>query len=149
MHERSLLALLEDAMQHGVAAMRPELERLFAAAEKSASIEEKRYLPHVAKRIEQGSLAEIMVQKLKETNGRIEPMLERMQWCLKENRPYSAQPGGCGLVQYSAKSHLPGHVHGFWHDFLDSAFSMLRHRPDFNLATVFAHSCTLNQLHIK
>jgi gamma-glutamylcysteine synthetase len=95
--ESTLLAMLEDAMRCGVAGMRPELERLLAAAEKSATIEEKRYLPLVAKRIEQGSLAEIMVQKLKEeTDGRIEPILEQMQWCLKENRPYFAEPGRCG-----------------------------------------------------
>jgi hypothetical protein len=94
--ESSLLAMLEDAMRRGVEAMRPELEKLLATAQKSASVEEMRYLPLVAKRIEQGSLAEIMVQKLKETNGRIEPILEQMQWCLKENRPYSAEPGRCG-----------------------------------------------------
>ena len=94
--ESTLLAMLEDAMRSGVAGMRPELERLFAAAEKSATIEEMRYLPLVAKRIEQGSLAEIMVQKLKDTDERIEPLLEQMQWCLKENRPYSAESGRCG-----------------------------------------------------
>ncbi|MGB5099063.1 MAG: glutamate-cysteine ligase family protein [Methanothrix sp.] len=94
--ESTLLAMLDDAMHSGVAGMRPELERLLAAAEKSATAEEKRYLPLVAKRIDQGSLAETMVQKLKETNGRIEPILEQMQWCLKENRPYSAEPGRCG-----------------------------------------------------
>ncbi|MEI8004054.1 MAG: glutamate-cysteine ligase family protein, partial [Methanothrix sp.] len=94
--ESTLLAMLEDAMRSGVAGMRPELERLFAAAEKSATIEEMRYLPLVAKRIEQGSLAEILVQKLKDTDERIEPLLEQMQWCLKENRPYSADPGRCG-----------------------------------------------------
>jgi len=94
--ESSLLAMLEDAMHRGVAGMRPELERLLAAAQKSATIEEMRYLPLVAKRIEQGSLAEIIVQKLNETNGRIEPVLAQMQWCLKENRPYSAEPERCG-----------------------------------------------------
>ena len=94
--ESSLLAMLEDAMHRGVAGMRPELEKLLAAAQKSATIEEMRYLPLVAKRIEQGSLAEIMVQKLKETNGKIEPVLAQMQWCLKENRPYSAEPERCG-----------------------------------------------------
>ena len=48
-------------------------------------------------RIEQGSLAENMVQKLKEeTDGRIEPILEQMQWCLKENRPYFAEMERCG-----------------------------------------------------
>jgi len=95
--ESSLLAMLEDAMRCGVAGMRPELERLLAQAEKSATIEEKRYLQLVEKRIERGSLAEIMVQKLKEeTDGRIEPILGQMQWCLKENRPYSSKPGRCG-----------------------------------------------------
>ena len=76
--------------------MRPELEKLVSRSTKCATIEEMRYLPLVAKRIEQGSLAEIMVQKLKETNGRIEPVLAQMQWCLKENRPYSSEPERCG-----------------------------------------------------
>jgi hypothetical protein len=93
--EGHLLAMLEDAMRHGVAGMRPELEKLFRIAQKSATEEEKRYLPVVAKRIEQGSLAEVMVQKLHE-NGEIEPFLSEMVWCLKENRPYSAEPGRCG-----------------------------------------------------
>ena len=93
--ESHLLAMLEDAMRHGVAGMRPELEKLFWIAQKSATKEEMRYLPVVAKRIEEGCLAEIMVQKLKE-GGEIEPMLAEMEWCLKENRPYSAEPGRCG-----------------------------------------------------
>ena len=93
--ESHLLAMLEDAMHHGVAGMRPELEKLLRIAQKSATIEEMRYLPVVAKRIEQGSLAEIMAQRLKE-GGEIEPMLAEMEWCLKENRPYYAEPGRCG-----------------------------------------------------
>jgi gamma-glutamyl:cysteine ligase YbdK (ATP-grasp superfamily) len=93
--ESHLLAMLEDAMRHGVAGMRPELERLLRIAQKNATIEEMRYLPVVAKRIEQGSLAEIMAQRLKE-GGEIEPMLAEMEWCLKENRPYYAEPGRCG-----------------------------------------------------
>ena len=94
--EGSLLAMLEDAMHRGVAGMRPELEKLFTQAGKKATAEERRYLPLVAKRIEQGSLAEIMVKRLRETDGRIEPLLSQMQWCLKENRPYSAEPERCG-----------------------------------------------------
>jgi gamma-glutamyl:cysteine ligase YbdK (ATP-grasp superfamily) len=93
--ESHLLAMLEDAMHHGVAGMRPELEKLLRIAQKNATIEEMRYLPVVAKRIEQGSLAEIMAQRLKE-GGEIEPMLAEMEWCLKENRPYYAEPGRCG-----------------------------------------------------
>ena len=93
--ESHLLAMLEDAMRHGVAGMRPELEKLLRIAQKSATIEEMRYLPVVAKRIQQGSLAEIMAQRLKE-GGEIEPMLAEMEWCLKENRPYYAEPRLCG-----------------------------------------------------
>jgi len=93
--ESHLLAMLEDAMRHGVAGMRPELEKLLRIAQKSATIEEMRYLPVVAKRIDQGSLAEVMAQRLKE-GGEIEPMLAEMEWCLKENRPYYAEPGRCG-----------------------------------------------------
>ncbi len=97
--ESSLLAMLEDAMKRGVAGMRPELEQIFKAAMKSATAEEKRYLPLVARRIEEGSLAEVMVQKLRETNAGeegIKDLMRHMQWCLKENRPYTAEPERCG-----------------------------------------------------
>ena len=76
-------------------AMRPELERLYALAERNATSEELRYLPLIEKRIEQGSLAEIMVQRRKEEQE-IMPMLAQLAWCLKENIPYSAEPGRCG-----------------------------------------------------
>lgn len=94
--EDCLHSLLEGAMRRGVSGMRPELEKLLCQAEKSATLEERHYLPLVAKRIEQGSLAEVFVQKLKETDGRIEPLLSQMQWCLKENRPYLAEMERCG-----------------------------------------------------
>ena len=82
-------------MRRGVAAMRPELERLYALAVKNATREEQRYLPLIEKRIEQGSLAEIMVQRLGEEKE-ILPMLSHLAWCLKENIPYSAEPERCG-----------------------------------------------------
>ena len=94
--ERSLLSMLEEAMRRGTAGLRPELERLFAAAEKSATAEERRYLPLIARRIEQGSLAEIMVKRLRDGESEIKPLLSEMQWCLKENRPFQAEPGRCG-----------------------------------------------------
>jgi len=93
--EGSLLAMLEDSMRQGVAALRPELERLFATAQRSATCEEERYLPLIKERIEQGSLAELMVQRLKEEKE-IEPMLSHLACCLKENIPYSAEPERCG-----------------------------------------------------
>ena len=78
-----------------MARLRPELEKLYKAAQNSATKEELQYLPLVAKRIEHGSLAEIMAQKMQET-GRIEPMLAQMEWCLRENRPYFAEAERCG-----------------------------------------------------
>jgi gamma-glutamyl:cysteine ligase YbdK (ATP-grasp superfamily) len=97
--EESLLSLLESAMRKGTVALRPELERLLQLAEKSATAEERGYLPLVAKRIEQGSLAELMMQRLEETGAgeeEIKDMMRQMQWCLRENRPYSAEMESCG-----------------------------------------------------
>lgn len=97
--ESSLLSMLEEAMRRGTAALQPELERLLRLAEKSATKEEKRYLPLIARRIEQGSLAELMVEKLQETGAGVEQikdLMRQIQWCLKENRPYSAEMGSCG-----------------------------------------------------
>ena len=97
--EESLLSLLEEAMRRGTAGLRPELERLLGHAEKSATAEEKRYLPLVARRVEQGSLAELMIERLQETGAeeeKIKDLMRQMQWCLKENRPYSARMESCG-----------------------------------------------------
>lgn len=90
--ESSLRSVLEEAMRHGVEGLRPELEKLFAAAQKSATAEERSYLPVVAKRIEQGSLAELLEQLFRE-KGRIEPLLAEMEGCLRENRSFSMEPG--------------------------------------------------------
>jgi hypothetical protein len=93
--EDSLRALLEDAIRNGVFGMRPELENLYRLAEKNATAEEKLYLPIIEKRIEQGSLAELMVEKFKE-KGELLPILSDMEWCLRENRPYSMNLWKCG-----------------------------------------------------
>lgn len=93
--EGALRGLLEGAMKNGVAGMRSELEKLYRAAQESATDEELCYLPLVGKRIAQGSLAELMAQRFRET-GKIRPMLDEMEWSLRENRPYSADPGRCG-----------------------------------------------------
>lgn len=93
--EDALRSVLEEAMKRGVAGLRPELERLYFAAQKSATKEERIYLPIVANRIEQGSLAELMAQKFGET-GEIKPLLDEMEWSLRENRPYSIEPERCG-----------------------------------------------------
>jgi hypothetical protein len=94
-NDSALRNMLEEDLKMGVASLQPELERLFGNAQKNATKEESRYLPLISKRIEQGSLAEMMARRFKET-GEIKPMLDDMEWSLRENRPYSAEPGRCG-----------------------------------------------------
>jgi hypothetical protein len=65
----------------------------------SATKEEKEYLPLIARRIEQGSLAELMMHELQDTGAGeegIKGLMRQMQWCLKENQPYLAEMGSCG-----------------------------------------------------
>lgn len=93
--ESGLTALLETAMKGGVSELLPELEKLYAVAAKNSTEEEMRYLPLVSKRIELGSLAELMAQRFRET-GEIKPLLAEMEWCLRENRPYLPESGRCG-----------------------------------------------------
>jgi hypothetical protein len=82
-----LRSLLEDAMKHGVEGLQPELEKLFQIAYLNSTEEENNYLPVVAKRIEQGSLAEMMKREFRET-GEIKPQLAKMEKSLRENRSY-------------------------------------------------------------
>ncbi len=91
----SLRSLLEEAMRHGVECLKPELENLYKVAYKNSTDEEKSYLPLIEKRIEHGSLAELMKRQFKET-GQIKPILAEMEWALKENRPFSIEPSRCG-----------------------------------------------------
>jgi gamma-glutamyl:cysteine ligase YbdK (ATP-grasp superfamily) len=79
--------LLEEGMKHGVENLQPELEKLYRTAYRNATKEEKNYLPLVARRISQGSLAEIMKRKFQET-GEIKPMLAEMEGCLRNNIPF-------------------------------------------------------------
>jgi gamma-glutamyl:cysteine ligase YbdK (ATP-grasp superfamily) len=85
-----LRSLLEEAMLHGVQNLQPELEQLYRAAYRESTREEKNYLPIVAKRISQGSLAEIMKRKFRDT-GEIKPMLGEMEMCLRENDSYNPE----------------------------------------------------------
>lgn len=95
--ESGLKALLETAMKGGVSELLPELERLYAVAAKNGTEEEMRYLPLIARRIEQGSLAELMARRMQEKGeGEIKPLLAEMEWCLRENRPFLQESGRCG-----------------------------------------------------
>ena len=79
-------ALLGIAVQYGVTRLQPELERLMAAARGSANRDERRFLPVVARRIEQGSLAEILRDRA--LGGEPLPsLLSDLVFCLKTNLP--------------------------------------------------------------
>jgi gamma-glutamyl:cysteine ligase YbdK (ATP-grasp superfamily) len=93
--DSSLRNLLEVAMKYGVERLKPELEKLYQIACKNSTNEENSYLPVIAKRIEDGSLAELMMNQFKET-GRIKPILSEMEWSLMENRPYFINAARCG-----------------------------------------------------
>lgn len=86
-----LVSLTEEAIRHGTARMKPELERLFSAALDSATAEERRYLPVIESRIRDGCLAELMLAEWRETHD-LPGIMHRMAASLRENRPYSGDP---------------------------------------------------------
>jgi hypothetical protein len=71
------------------------LENLYRIAYKNSTDEERSYLPLIEKRIDEGCLAELMKRMFRET-GLIKPILAEMEWALRENRPYTIEPGRCG-----------------------------------------------------
>ena len=79
--------LLEEAMRHGVENLGPELEKLYQIAYQNSTDVEKSYLPLIAKRIENGSLAELMRRRFQETRE-IKPLLAEMEASLKNNIPF-------------------------------------------------------------
>jgi gamma-glutamyl:cysteine ligase YbdK (ATP-grasp superfamily) len=85
-HE-NLLALTEEAICQGVQSVRPELRRLYSLAERVATPDEKQYLPLIAKRIEKGSLAELLAARQKGKRG-MDTMLKDLEYCLRQNIPY-------------------------------------------------------------
>jgi hypothetical protein len=83
----TLYALTEDAIRHGTAAFRPELEQLYDAAWSQATDDERVYLPIIKNRIGQGSLAELFRDRVLK-DGEIIPVLTDLAMCLKTNTPY-------------------------------------------------------------
>lgn len=83
----ALLALTESAIREGTAAFRPELEILYTRAWDHATPEERRYLPFVKDRIENGSLAEIMNERFGRERD-ISPILMDLAAALRTNVPY-------------------------------------------------------------
>lgn len=82
-----LLSLTEDAIHAGTAAFRPELVRLYERAWAHATPEEKRYLPVVRSRIENGSLAELMRERFGNEHT-LQPVLAEMAAALATNKSY-------------------------------------------------------------
>jgi gamma-glutamyl:cysteine ligase YbdK (ATP-grasp superfamily) len=83
----ALLAMNEEAIMEGTASCRPELLRLYWEALRAATPEERKYLPLIKKRIEEGSIAELMSQQVKD-GADIRDLALEMAACLKENRPF-------------------------------------------------------------
>lgn len=81
-----LLEMNEAAVRKATASCRPELLRLYATALRSATTEEASYLPLIKRRIEQGSVAELMHQRVKD-GAEPRDVAKDMARCLRENSP--------------------------------------------------------------
>jgi hypothetical protein len=85
--QSALLDLTDQAIQNGTRTLRPELGRLYNAAWKHATDDERQYLPVIRQRIERGSLAECISRRYEEEQD-IVPILSEMATCLRSNTPY-------------------------------------------------------------
>jgi gamma-glutamyl:cysteine ligase YbdK (ATP-grasp superfamily) len=83
----ALLELTEQAIFRGTPVLRPELLRLLRSAERAATHSERRYLPLVRERIEEGSLAELLVRDWREERD-LQSLMRRLAGCLATNTPY-------------------------------------------------------------
>ena len=89
----SLLDMNEAAIRGGTASCRPELLRLYDAAFEAATCEERSYLPIVRKRIEEGSVAEIVTERMADGEDALE-LFRGLASCLSENRPLCRSASG-------------------------------------------------------
>lgn len=76
-------------IHHGVGSCRPELRRLYRAACRAATAEERSYLPLVERRIEEGSLAELMAARVRDGES-VREVAAGMARCLRDNVPARA-----------------------------------------------------------
>jgi len=82
----ALLDLNEAAIRRGTDACRPELRRLYDAACRAATAEERSYLPLVKERIEQGSVAELVTQRIRDGED-ARAVFKQAALCLAANQP--------------------------------------------------------------
>jgi len=85
----TLVAMTERAIRAGTAGLEDELAALYRRAEKEATVDERRYLPLVRRRIEEGSLGQVLAERFSDT-GDLQGIMQDLAMCLEENRPYVA-----------------------------------------------------------
>lgn len=83
----ALLDMNEAAIRGGTASCRTELRHLYWEALRAATGEERKYLPLIKRRIEQGSIAELMDQHVKDGEG-VRDVAKAMAACLRTNTPF-------------------------------------------------------------
>lgn len=83
----ALLDMNEAAISKGTASCRPELLHLYRDALKAATPEERKYLPLIKRRIEDGSVAELMARQVRDGES-VRDVAKRMAACLRENHPF-------------------------------------------------------------
>jgi hypothetical protein len=82
-----ILDRTEEAIRGGVAPMREELFRLYAVAEQTATPVERQYLPLIKRRIDRGSVAELLSARA-EGLVSLNSLLQDLEYCLRHNVPY-------------------------------------------------------------
>ncbi|MDW5564257.1 MAG: glutamate-cysteine ligase family protein [Methanomassiliicoccus sp.] len=85
----ALLAANEASIKGGTASCRAELMRLYDSASNVATSEERAYLPLIERRIEEGSLAELMAARVRDGET-IHEVAGSMVRCLRDNIPARA-----------------------------------------------------------
>jgi len=84
---QALLDMNDEAVEKGTSAFRPELQKLYKIAYDNAYKEDLSYLPMVKRRIDEGSLGELMLKRGSDRKD-ILRTLKDMAHSLKENEPY-------------------------------------------------------------
>lgn len=84
--DESLREMMYLAIRTGTSEMKPELHRLYREAERCASPDERAYLPLIGERIDNGSLAEVLVRRYRQMEG-MQDLLRDAESALRTNTP--------------------------------------------------------------
>lgn len=82
----SLREMMYLAIRTGTSGMKPELQRLYRVAERHASPEERKYLRVIGERIDNGSLAEVLVRRYRQMES-MQDLLGDAERALRTNTP--------------------------------------------------------------